>query len=232
LVPSRPETLDLALRFLTEAQRHDHLFILGDLFEYWLGDDAGIPAYTSVIDALYALQTHNCQLTVMLGNRDFLLGKQFAERAHANLITEDEHIISLGDNRLGDSRTLIMHGDTLCTDDTAYQQFRHKVRDSQWQSEFLSMSLDQRIETAESYRDASREANSQKSSSIMDVNDAAVAERIESTGCKTLIHGHTHRPAIHEMNDNTTRYVLGDWKIDHAQYVHWTQDSIQLKTFN
>jgi len=163
----------------------------------------------------------------MLGNRDFLLGKQFAERAHANLITEDEHIISLGD-----SRALIMHGDTLCTDDTAYQQFRHTVRDSQWQSEFLDMSLAQRIKTAESYREASKDANSQKASSIMDVNNASVLERMASTGCKTLIHGHTHRPAVHEISNDSWRYVVGDWQIDHAQYVHWTPDSLQLKTFN
>lgn len=203
------------------------MYILGDLFEYWLGDDAGLNQYTEAVAALRQLNQHECGLTVMLGNRDFLLGNDFANACSATLVTNDELVI-----QSGNTSALLMHGDTLCTGDSDYLHFRSMVRNSQWQTEFLALSVDERISKAQAMRAASKDAGSGKSISIMDVTETAVLERMQATACNTLIHGHTHRPAKHTIDvNNATRWVVGDWHPDHAQYVQWDEDGIQLKTF-
>lgn len=220
--------MDLALRFLQTAQGHDHLYILGDLFEYWLGDDAGVPLYQEFIEALHRLTIDGCAVTVMLGNRDFLLGDKFAQASGATLLTADELIITLGDNS-----ALLMHGDTLCIDDHDYQQFRQLVRQASWQSEFLGKTVEERTAIARHMRSASKDASAEKKSHIMDTNDTAVNERIQATGCNILIHGHTHRPATHKIGTSSaTRFVVGDWHPDHAQFVQWDNTKgFQMKTF-
>ena len=166
-------------------------------------------------------------MTVMLGNRDFLLGDAFAATANVNLVKDDEFRV-----QLGSSSALLMHGDTLCTDDTDYQKFRHLVRDTQWQDNFVNQSVDERIQQAQAMRDASKNASASKRSEIMDVNAAAVSTRINSSQCPVLIHGHTHRPAIHNVTEcNARRYVVGDWHEDHAQFVQWTPNGIELIEF-
>ena len=228
LDPEEPDTQELALRFLQFAQGHDHLYILGDLFEYWLGDDAGVPLYASFIAALQSLEQSGCSVTVLLGNRDFLLGDGFAQATGSQLVRNDEHLIQLGDRPV-----LLMHGDTLCTDDVDYQHFRHKIRQADWRAQFLAKTVEARIEQAQALRAASADASAAKQSSVMDVNENTVLTRLQANDCQTLIHGHTHRPARHALPAaNGTRWVVGDWHADHAQYVQWDGQSLSLNTFN
>ncbi|MGQ7846268.1 UDP-2,3-diacylglucosamine diphosphatase [Granulosicoccus sp. 3-233] len=225
--PEARQTAELALRFLQQAHGQQHLYILGDLFEYWLGDDAGLPLHPSMLAALRAVSDSGCKVSVMLGNRDFLLGQTFAEAAGVTLIRDDEHIITLGSEPV-----LLMHGDTLCTDDNDYQRFRRNVREPRWQQQFLAKSVDERRHHAEALRAASHDASVSKSAVIMDVNVECVSRRLQATGCQTLIHGHTHRPAVHEgPSAGQQRLVVGDWHPDYAQYVEWDGTDFQLKTF-
>ena len=201
---------------------------MGDLFEYWLGDDAGVPAHAAFIEPLAQLSHYDCGLTVMLGNRDFLLGDAFAKATGAKLVKEDElHI------QLGESKTVLMHGDTLCTDDTDYQKFRAQVRQPTWQASFLGQTIDQRVQQAQALRAASKDANASKQAPIMDVNAEAVSQCIQDAQCDVLIHGHTHRPATHALPTlNATRYVVGDWHPSHAKYLHWCDSGFEMLEFS
>lgn len=204
------------------------MYILGDLFEYWLGDDAGLPAHAPFIDALAQLSHHGCGLTVMLGNRDFLLGNEFAKATQANLVTDNQLRV-----QLGDTEAALMHGDTLCTDDTEYLKFRSMVRQPAWQESFLNSSIDARVQQALALRQASIDANANKQSEIMDVNAEAVSRCIEDSGCPVLIHGHTHRPAIHPLPaQQATRYVVGDWHPTHAKYLQWSPTGFEMLEFS
>ncbi len=210
LSPEQPEIGQLFLDFLqTRARRADALYILGDLFELWLGDDALLPASQPFLDALRALAESGVALYVMRGNRDFLLGDGFCSLTGARLVN-DPTVIDLGG-----TPTLLMHGDLLCTDDTAYQQFRALVHDPAWQNELFRKSLQERIELARRLRRESRLATSQKSTEIMDVNQQAVEDTMRSHGVLRLIHGHTHRPAEHHFRldgRRATRIVLPQWE--------------------
>jgi len=203
------------------------LYILGDLFEYWLGDDAGIPAHRDFIDALAQLPKNGCGLTVMHGNRDFLLGENFAKASGATLVTEDEMTL-----KLGNSHAVLMHGDTLCIDDTDYQSFRSLVRQKAWQTHFLNQSIEERVYQAQALRKASHDANANKHSEIMDVNASAVSDCVQNSKCSVLIHGHTHRPATHQLPGyDATRYVLGDWHPNSAKYLRWSATGFELLEF-
>ncbi len=233
LDPQNLRTLDLARRFVKQAQAAKHLYLLGDLFEYWVGDDAGIPLYASFIDALRKLSESGCSVTVMLGNRDFLLGERFAEQCGATLITADERVITLGDTRV-----LLMHGDTLCTDDVDYQQFRSKLRSAQWRQQFLRKTVEERKYQAEALRAASHDASVVKRADVMDININTVKARLQANNCHTLIHGHTHRPAIHTIPADSTqdsaaarRLVVGDWHPHEAKYVLWDGAELSLQRF-
>ncbi len=227
LDPENRCTSELAMRFLRQAHGKQHLYILGDLFEYWLGDDVGLPLYSSLLDAFRQLSDSGCAITAMLGNRDFLLGEAFAEAAGASLVRDDELVVSLGDTPV-----LLMHGDTLCSDDVDYQRFRRNLREPRWQQQFLAKSVDERRDHAEALRAASHDASVGKSADIMDVNVDTVEQRMQASGCHTLIHGHTHRPAVHTSpTSNDTRLVVGDWHSDHAQYVQWDGQEFSLRTF-
>jgi len=183
--------------------------------------------YASFIAALKQLHLSGCNITVMLGNRDFLLGDVFAENTGANLVNHDEHVVTLDQ-----SSVLLMHGDTLCTGDVDYQHFRSKVREPKWQAQFLSKSPEERQEQAQALRAASADASASKSSSIMDVSEQAVSKCMQSNSCQTLIHGHTHRPARNPVsNGDGVRWVVGDWHADHAQYVCWDGSKLTLQTF-
>jgi UDP-2,3-diacylglucosamine hydrolase len=164
----------------------------------------------------------------MLGNRDFLLGEDFAKSTNANLVTKDELFV-----KLGDSHAVLMHGDTLCTDDTEYQKFRSLVRQPAWQQNFLSHSIEERVQQAQALRKASIEANANKQSEIMDVNAQAVRACVQRTQCSVLIHGHTHRPATHPLPAlEASRYVVGDWHPSHAKYLHWSETGFELAEFS
>ncbi len=221
------ENIELALGFLEKARGVNALYIIGDLFEYWLGDDAQDPAMGPVSDALTQLSASGTALHLMHGNRDFLLGHRYANQIGATLHTQDEILIELAGEPV-----LLLHGDTLCTDDTDYQALRAMLRDEQWQSQFLALSIEQRIEQANALRDKSRAAVSEKRADIMDVNSDAVQAAFDRTACKVMIHGHTHRPADHQTAANQNRrLVLGDWRKDHAQFALFNGEQLVCTQF-
>ena len=209
LDPERPDVTELFLEFLaTRARDADAVYILGDLFEAWIGDDDASPLNLEVIQGIRACVDAGTPLLVMHGNRDFLLGEQFAGQSGCTLLQDPACIDLYG------TPTLLMHGDLLCTDDTEYMAFREMVRDSDWQAELLAKPLAVRREMAAEMRRQSREKTAGKPESIMDVNPGAVREAMTQHGVVQLIHGHTHRPAVHMLDiagQAARRYVLGDW---------------------
>jgi UDP-2,3-diacylglucosamine hydrolase len=209
LSDERPAITALFLDFLRErAAGAAALYILGDLFEVWLGDDAVPPGYAPVLEGLQRLAGGGVPVYVMHGNRDFLLGGQFAHQSGCRLLP-DPTVIDLDGEP-----TLLMHGDTLCTDDLEYQQFRARVRNPETQRQFLSLPPAQRQVVARQYRSESRERSRLKSEAIMDVNQGAVEAVLRRHGVQRLIHGHTHRPAVHRFEldgREAQRLVLGDW---------------------
>ena len=218
LQPSQPRLLDACLRFLTEQARAiDALYILGDLFEAWIGDDDDAPWLHDFAAALQRVNESGTKLFFMHGNRDFLLGEHFAMRCGMQLLPEATVIDLYG------RPTLLMHGDTLCTEDVGYMKFRAQVRNPQWQQMILAMDLAQRRVLAANLRQQSQMAGSNKAEDIMDVTPAEVVNVMQAHGVDLLIHGHTHRPARHELivsGKPTQRIVLGDWREGESmQYV-------------
>ncbi|HTQ77197.1 MAG TPA: UDP-2,3-diacylglucosamine diphosphatase [Burkholderiales bacterium] len=214
LSAERPEKLDLFFRFLdAEARRADALYILGDLFEYWVGDDElsdpqGDALARRVADGLSALAGNGAQVSLMHGNRDFLLASGFCQASGARLIDDPALVV------LNGGKTLLMHGDTLCTDDHDYQAWRRIARSADWQRDFLAKSLADRHEAIHDLRARSKEVIAAKPAEIMDVNRDAVKDVFRRHGVRRLIHGHTHRPARHELEIDGTvceRWVLPDW---------------------
>ena len=196
------------LHFLQrEAHQCDALYILGDLFEAWIGDDDPNPLHQQIADALQALPVPTFFIH---GNRDFLLGQRFARASGMTLLPEEQVLTLYG------KRLVIMHGDTLCTDDESYQRFRAKVHQRWLQKLFLALPLRLRMRIAAKMRANSKQANRHKSLSIMDVNQQAVMDAMTRQQVRLLIHGHTHRPAIHDFvlqGENAQRVVLGAWHL-------------------
>jgi UDP-2,3-diacylglucosamine hydrolase len=210
LCASRPEINRFFFEFLRgPARKAETIYILGDLFEYWAGDDdMDDPFNASVVAALAECSRAGPALHIMHGNRDFLLGTTFADACEANLIG-DPHPLDLFK-----VPTLLMHGDTLCTDDRDYQEFRAKVRAPAWRKDFLALPLGRRKEQIEELRRRSESEKRLKTPELMDVNEGAVETVLREHGYPRLIHGHTHRPARHEHRvDGRTceRWVLADW---------------------
>jgi UDP-2,3-diacylglucosamine hydrolase len=210
LCPTRPATTRAFFDFLRGPARDcAALYILGDLFEYWAGDDdADQTLNREAARALAQLAEAGPRLHFMAGNRDFLLGQDYAALSRLTLL-DDPTLIELEG-----TPTLLMHGDTLCTDDTAYLEFRATVRDPQWMSAFLARPLAQRKATIEALRRRSEAEKRTKPMEIMDANDEAIARALRRHGYPRLIHGHTHRPAHHEHTvdgHRCERWVLADW---------------------
>jgi UDP-2,3-diacylglucosamine hydrolase len=210
LCASRPRINQLFFDFLaTTARSANQLYILGDFFEYWAGDDDIDDAFNrSIIDAVAALASSGVSIFLMHGNRDFLIGEKFCAASGATLL-QDPTLIDLNG-----MPTLLLHGDTLCTDDIEYQQFRKQVRDSKWQQQFLAQPLAQRKAIIEDLRHRSESEKQTKSMDIMDVTQSSVDSILREHRYPRLIHGHTHRPALHHhhVDGNTCeRWVLTDW---------------------
>ena len=211
LEASRPDITAGLLQFLRrESGRCSALYILGDLFEVWLGDDAADELAQQVSEALESFAGAGADVYIMHGNRDFLLGNDFAESCAARLLPDPTVIAT----DLGP--VILSHGDSLCTDDVEYQAFRSQVRNPGWQAHFLAQPLADRIAFAEQARAQSRNATASKSAEIMDVNSEAVQELLRNQGQPRLLHGHTHRPAKHSLQKSgdgqeSWRLVLGDW---------------------
>lgn len=194
-------------RFLgTQAAGAEALYILGDLFEAWLGDDLVQPEQQGIVDALRALTDSGVPVYLMHGNRDFLLGEEFARRTGCILLP-DPTVIDLYA-----TPTLLMHGDLLCSDDLPYQQMRRQLRDPQWINRFLAKPPAERIAFARQLRDTSKEEIGRKAEYVMDVNGETVAAYLQHYRVSRLIHGHTHRPAIHPLPGGGERLVLGAWE--------------------
>ena len=213
----KPELTDNLLEFLQNRAIHARfLYILGDLFEVWIGDDDDSSDNEAIIDCLKSL-TKTTDIFFIAGNRDFLLGDQAARTIGLKRLDEYAYL------QLGGHRAVLLHGDTLCTDDVDYQAFRRMVRDANWQAQFLHKPLAERRAIAAALRAKSMEAMAGKTSGIMDTNPAAVANCFAESNADVIIHGHTHRPAIHRYANNHIRYVLGDWN-PQASYLSWTSE--------
>jgi UDP-2,3-diacylglucosamine hydrolase len=210
------------------APKAEALYILGDLFEYWAGDDdMDSPFHLEITTALRTLSIQGTAIHIMHGNRDFLMNKHLAEACHAKLLTDPIMLDLYG------KPTLLSHGDALCTDDTAYLAFRQQVRNTTWQKKFLELPLKQRKDQIEQVRAKSESDKQHKSMSIMDVNLQAVNEMLIEYNFPRFIHGHTHRPAhhLHHIEGHTCdRWVLGDWD-KHANALHCEADKTVWATF-
>lgn len=213
LQPSHPATSAAFFAFLKErAMASGALYLLGDLFEAWPGDD-DLETFHSQLVAKALREVADAGVAVYWigGNRDFLVGEGFAAASGATLLAEP-HVTTIGGHRIA-----LVHGDAQCTDDVKYMQFRAQVRQPAWQQQFLAMPLSQRKAIIAGLREGSREAQSGKSYEIMDVTPQAIDELFDATGAEVLIHGHTHRPALHELPGGRRRYVLPDWDLDTEQ---------------
>ncbi len=208
LQSSAPELTELAFELFNSIEC-DRLFVLGDLFEYWIGDDSIDQTAEAVSQKLKTLHKRGTEILVMHGNRDFLLGDKYINGFGGSLVTDD--VIKL---EIAGKQTLLMHGDTLCTDDTQYHFYRRMVRNQHWQKDFLSKTVSEREATARMIRNTSKASGSRAHrNSIADINVNTLQETIDNHGVERVIHGHTHRPALHSKTDsiNVERMVLGDW---------------------
>lgn len=225
LEESAPDTTRCLLDFLHgPAGEAEALYILGDLFDYWIGDDALSATAQQVAAATAELSSRGVPCFFMHGNRDFLLGEDYASMAGLTLLSEFLVIDLYG------ASTLLLHGDSLCTDDLEYQAFRQQSRNTAWQAAILALSIEERMEMARDAREASKQHTGTASMEIMDVNEAAVRECFREHGVSRMIHGHTHRPAIHryKREDRTVaeRIVLADW-YSGGSYLEVTAEKIQ-----
>ena len=225
LEADRPEIGEQFLDFLDEeAADAEALYILGDFFEYWVGDDDPDEYYASIKQSLRAFTDAGVPVYFMHGNRDFMIGEKFAEETGVTILPDPYPLDLFG------KRVLLSHGDALCTDDTEYQKVRTMTRNPDWQAMILAKPLEERIAIAKQARARSQDRNKTLSESIVDVNADAVRQTISEYGVEILLHGHTHRPGIHgvEVDDRfAKRVVLGDW-YDQGSVLRWDEDGLEL----
>ena len=224
----RPDITQAFVGFLEEtAPKAEKLYILGDLFEAWIGDDNQSKFISEIRESLLKVNK-TTEIFFMHGNRDFLLGPEFASSSGMKLIS-DPYV-----EEMFGSPVLLMHGDLLCTKDVDYQKFRKTSRDPEWQKDFLSKSLAERQKIAKELRDVSKEATGQKKEEIMDVSRSEVIKTMRESDVDLLIHGHTHRPDFHKIDIDdlsSRRIVLGDWD-KNGWYIWMDSKSCELKKFS
>ena len=225
LSPQRPGGVRLFLRFLEQqAPGCARLYILGDLFDAWIGDDYQASPIPEILAAIRALVEHGTPVSLMHGNRDFLIGEGFVAATGCTLIDDPATAT------LGNVPTLLMHGDLLCSDDSDYQQARRFLRDPAFISELLSKPVAERLAIAAEYRKRSGEAMSLKAADIMDVNQQTVEQFMREYRVSRLIHGHTHRPGVHRFQLDSveaTRYVLGEWDASQGSYLRVGEQGVE-----
>jgi UDP-2,3-diacylglucosamine hydrolase len=229
LTEERPEANERFIAFVEDKARFaDALYILGDFFEYWIGDDDLVEPFNAVIAGLLQdLSRRGVHVYLMHGNRDFLIGERFCAATGARLL--DDPTVS----EIEGVKTLLMHGDTLCTDDLEYQAWRRKARSPEFQAEFLAKPLAERRRAVFGMREKSKQVVQEKTAQIMDVNDDAVRQALRRHGVCRLIHGHTHRPGRHALDvdgQRCERWVLPDW-YGRGGYVEVAGDSPRLVRF-
>ena len=208
LSPDRPELTRLVTDFLLNQPPLESLYILGDIFNTWLGDDLVLPEYQPCIDALLRLRHQGTEIYLMVGNRDFMLGQDFAASVGADLLPDP--VVHHFDNQ----PVLLLHGDSLCSDDHSYQRYRKIVRNRFLQWCFLRLPLTFRQKISDQIKAKSRAQKQHKTTEIMDVNQLTVKQVMAEHQVNIMIHGHTHRPAIHDLllqGQTGRRIVLGDW---------------------
>lgn len=224
----KPEITNRFLHFLeNQAKNATSLYILGDLFDAWVGDDDFSPPSAKIRNALKKLTKSGTKVFLQKGNRDFLLGQKFCQDTGVMLIDDTTVIILFG------VPTLLMHGDLLCTDDLAYQAFRNKSRSANWQHKILGKPLFLRLLVARWYRIRSYFHKRKKSQEIMDVNQETVMRTMAKNQCSRLIHGHTHRPAVHNFKlqgQMAQRYVLAAWTKDKGEVLIWDRNGYRIQT--
>ena len=211
--------------FLGDLNQNDSLYILGDLFESWIGDDNVSELSQYISDRLLMLSERDISVAIMHGNRDFLIGEDFCKASSIELIN-DPRIIEIDTKKV-----MLTHGDELCTDDKEYQAFRSVVRNPLWQKDFLNFPISKREKIAGEAKDASKDSKENKAMEIMDVNTDAVLKAFNDQNIEIMIHGHTHRPNIHKVSNegkNLTRYVLGDWSKNSAIILKWNEAEVEL----
>ena len=219
-----PELTQAFLRFLDESKEAcTHFYILGDLFETWIGDDDNSPFNTQIKEALSEFTSNGPETFFIHGNRDFLIGESFSKDTGITILPDPFSFM------IDEQKIALSHGDFLCTDDIDYIAFRNEVRSKDWQTSFLSKSLDERLQIAASLRDDSKAATAEKSNEITDVNNEEVIDFIRKHKPNLFIHGHTHRPNIHEIS-SSKRMVLGDWG-DFGWSLTLTGDGHNLEKF-
>jgi UDP-2,3-diacylglucosamine hydrolase len=222
-----PEAIEQFLDFLRrQAADAEALYILGDLFEAWVGDDDTDPAKARVCEGLHALTASGVGCFILHGNRDFLIGREFCRRTGCRLLADP--VVA----ELDGERVLLTHGDALCTDDHSYQELRSAVRTPEWQRRFLALSLADRELIANQARAGSREHTSKTIPNIMDVNEDAVSTAYRATRVRRIIHGHTHRPGVHDTSiegEPAQRLVLGAW-YEQGSYIQYDKGHYELRT--
>ena len=226
---SRPAATDCFLRFLAGPARDaGTLYVLGDLFEAWIGDDAAGPHERAILDALRRYTKAGYRCFFLRGNRDFLVGDLFAADTGVGLLADETRI------ELAGNQALLMHGDTLCTDDRSYQAYRRLVHRPAVQTLYLALPVRVRSGLAAYARRRSMAANAGKSAAIMDVNPSAVVDALRRHAVSLLIHGHTHRPAVHALEVDgraARRIVLGAW-YEQGSVLHWTTAGPELRNLS
>ena len=220
-----PELNQAFFKFLEESKEEcTHLFILGDLFETWIGDDDDTPIHIEIKEALKAFTTNGPETFFMFGNRDFLVGEAFSKETGITILPDPYTL------EINNQKVILSHGDFLCTDDKDYIDFRNQVRNQDWQNDFLKKSLDERKQIAANLRADSKEATSKKSNEITDVNNQSVEDFINEHQPDLFIHGHTHRPNVHDVGVSK-RIVLGDWG-EYGWFLTINEQEFNLVKFN
>ena len=221
---ARPAVIAALAAFLRNNSDCDALYILGDIFEVWVGDDDDAPLAKEIADLFRAFTAAGPKLYLMQGNRDFLLGNDFCQSVGARLLADPSVVDLYG------TPTLLMHGDSLCTEDAEYMQFRQMARSPQWNAELMSKPLEERRAIAAHLRSVSKDASSNKAEDIMDVTPSEVDRVMEEASVNRLIHGHTHRPARHPVARGE-RIVMGDWDAT-GWYIEVSPNEIELTEFS
>ena len=226
---SQPEIAGQFIDFLENSTKEtDALYILGDLFEYWIGDDDPNPYYKPIISALNNYTASGVTTYFMHGNRDFLIGAIFAKKTGIKILKDPSNI------KINDEKIMISHGDIFCTDDREYQITRKLTRDPEWQKMMLRKSIAERINFAQESRDKSKDHTKYLDENITDVNQDEINKTFQKNNITKLIHGHTHKPAIHDTLINNIphqRLVLGDW-YEQGSILNWDQSGPNLVTLN
>ena len=225
LEPIENKMVKVFFQFLNNAvNKYEELYILGDFFEYWIGDDDTQSVNKLIMQKLKTASNNGLKIYFIHGNRDFLIGSEFESETGVKILA-DQHTFNIGEKKI-----MISHGDAFCVDDVEYQEMKREIRSDSWKKDFLTKSISERVDFANNLRTKSSERNSNKPENIMDVNDNYVLEVVRREKIDILIHGHTHRPAVHKLENSSIRAVLGSWE-EEGWVADYIEGNIKLTSF-